>query len=381
MNIGMVCYASVGGSGVVATELAHALAGRGHHVHIISSEPPFRWREGVPRLSFTPVEVPSYPLFREPQYLLALTNTLVRVAREQRLDIVHAHYAVPHATAAYLADQMLTSLPDIPAPRTVTTLHGTDITLVGSDPSYALVVGFSIERSHGVTAVSHSLRADTVGTLGIRQAIRVIPNFLDCAAYARRPDPGLRLRIGGTSTGEAVVMHVSNFRPVKRLAAVIDVFRSIRQRVPSRLVLVGDGPDRAAAERRVAEHGLADAVMFAGEQQDLVPWLSVADLFLLPSAKESFGLAALEAMACEVPVVTSNVGGLPEIVEDGVTGFACPPDAVEMMADRGVALLTTPDLRTRVTRAAVEMVRTRYCTDAIVPLYEAHYRDVLAARG
>jgi N-acetyl-alpha-D-glucosaminyl L-malate synthase BshA len=380
MNIGMVCYASVGGSGVVATELAHALAGRGHHVHIISSEPPFRWRAGVPRLSFTPVEVPPYPLFREPQYLLALTNTIVRVAREQRLDIVHAHYAVPHATAAYLADQMLTSLPDIPAPRTVTTLHGTDITLVGSDPSYALVVGFSIEQSHGVTAVSHSLRADTVGTLGIRQAIRVIPNFLDCAAYARRPDEGLRLRIGANGSGEAVVMHVSNFRPVKRLAAVIDVFRSIRQRVPSRLVLVGDGPDRAAAERRAAEHGLADAVMFAGEQQDLVPWLSVADLFLLPSAKESFGLAALEAMACEVPVVTSNVGGLPEIVEDGVTGFVCPPDAVEMMADRGVALLTTPDLRTRVTRAALEMVRTRYCTDVIVPLYEAHYREVLAAR-
>src|SRR5258706_8741500 len=289
MNIGMVCYASVGGSGVVATELAHALAGRGHHVHIISSEPPFRWRAGVPRLSFTPVEVPSSPLFREPQYLLALTNTIVRVAREQRLDIVHAHYAVPHATAAYLADQMLTSLPDIPAPRTVTTLHGTDITLVGSDPSYALVVGFSIEQSHGVTAVSHSLRADTVGTLGIRQAIRVIPNFLDCAAYARRPDEGLRLRIGPNGSGEAVVMHVSNFRPVKRLAAVIDVFRSIRQRVPSRLVLVGDGPDRAAAKRRAAELGLADAVMFAGEQQDLVPWLSVADLFLLPSAKESSG--------------------------------------------------------------------------------------------
>jgi L-malate glycosyltransferase len=380
MNIGMVCYASVGGSGVVATELAHALAGRGHHVHIISSEPPFRWRTGVPRLSFTPVEVPPYPLFREPQYLLALTNTIVRVAREQRLDIVHAHYAVPHATAAYLADQVLTSLPDIPAPRTVTTLHGTDITLVGSDPSYAVVVGFSIEQSHGVTAVSRSLRADTVGTLGIRQAIRVIPNFLDCAAYARRPDEVLRARICPTGSGEAVIMHVSNFRPVKRLSAVIDVFRSIRQRVPSRLVLVGDGPDRAAAERRAADHGLAAAVMFAGEQQDLVPWLSAADLFLLPSAKESFGLAALEAMACEVPVVTSNVGGLPEIVEDGVTGFACPPDAVETMADRGVALLTTPDLRARITRAALEMVRTRYCTEAIVPFYEAHYREVLAAR-
>jgi N-acetyl-alpha-D-glucosaminyl L-malate synthase BshA len=381
MNIGMVCYASVGGSGVVATELAHALAGRGHHVHIISSEPPFRWRDGVPRLSFTPVEIPSYPLFREPQYLLALTNTIVRVAREQRLDIVHAHYAVPHATAAYLADQILTSLPDIPAPRTVTTLHGTDITLVGSDASYALVVGFSIEQSHGVTAVSHSLKADTVAALGIRQAIRVIPNFLDCAGYARRPDDRLRARICPAGSGESVVVHVSNFRPVKQVPIVVDVFRSIRRRVPSRLVLIGDGPDRAAAERRAAEHGLADAIMFAGEQQDLVPWLSVADLFLLPSAKESFGLAALEAMACEVPVVTSNVGGLPEIVEDGVTGFACPMDAPDLMADRGVALLTDPDLRTRITRAALDMVRTRYCTDSIVPLYEDCYREVLAARA
>ncbi|MGH9141004.1 MAG: N-acetyl-alpha-D-glucosaminyl L-malate synthase BshA, partial [Vicinamibacterales bacterium] len=373
MNIGMVCYASVGGSGVVATELAHALAGRGHHVHIISSEPPFRWRAGVPRLSFTPVVVPSYPLFREPQYLLALTNTIVRVSREQRLDIVHAHYAVPHATAAYLADQILTSEPGVPAPRTVTTLHGTDITLVGSDPSYARVVGFSIEQSHGVTTVSRSLKADTIAALGIQQPITVIPNFLDCASYARRPDAGLRERICPAGTCDAVIVHVSNFRPVKRLAAVIDVFRLIRQRVSSRLVLIGDGPDRAAVAQRVADHGLSDAVVFAGEQQDLVPWLSAADLFLLPSAQESFGLAALEAMACEVPVVTSNVGGLPEIVKDGETGFACPPDALDAMADRGVALLTDGDLRGRVTHAAVAMVRSRYCTDAIVPLYETYY--------
>jgi N-acetyl-alpha-D-glucosaminyl L-malate synthase BshA len=377
MNIGMVCYASVGGSGVVATELAHALAGRGHHVHIISSEPPFRWRDGVPRLSFTPVEVPPYPLFREPQYLLALTNTVVRVAREQRLDIVHAHYAVPHATAAYLADRMLTSVPDIRAPRTVTTLHGTDITLVGSDPSYALVVGFSIEQSHGVTTVSHSLKADTVSALGITHDIRVIPNFLDCTRYTRRPDAGLREHLCPADRCDALVVHVSNFRPVKRVAAVIDVFRSIAQRVRARLLLVGDGPDRAEAERRAAEYGLSEVVTFAGEQQDLVPLLSVADLFLLPSAQESFGLAALEAMACEVPVVASNVGGLPEIIEDGVTGYVCPPDAVDMMAERGVALLTDRDLRARITRAAVTLVRTRYCTDAIVPLYEAHYRDVL----
>jgi N-acetyl-alpha-D-glucosaminyl L-malate synthase BshA len=195
MKIGMVCYASVGGSGVVATELAHALAARGHGVHLISSEPPFRWRDGVPGLSFTPVQVPPYPLFREPQYLLALANTIAQTAEQHRLDIVHAHYAVPHATAAYLADQILASAPGVAAPRTVTTLHGTDITLVGSDPSYARVVAFSIEQSHAVTAVSESLRAETIATLGVRHPIAVIPNFLDCSAYRRRVDPALRARL------------------------------------------------------------------------------------------------------------------------------------------------------------------------------------------
>jgi len=379
MNIGMVCYASVGGSGVVATELAHALAVRGHRVHLISSEPPFRWRSGVPGLSFVPVAVPPYPLFREPQYLLALSNTIARVAEERRLDIVHAHYAVPHATAAYLADQLLASTAAVVTPRTVTTLHGTDITLVGSDPSYARVVAFSIERSHGVTAVSRSLKADTIAALGIRHEIRVIPNFLDCAEYRRQPDPELRARLCPDDLCDALVVHVSNFRPVKRVDVVLDVFRLIRRSVRARLILVGDGPDRAGLERRVVDERLTDAVSFVGEQQNLVPWLSVADLFLLPSAQESFGLAALEAMACEVPVVASSVGGLPEIIEDGVTGFVCHPDAVETMAGRGVALLTDPALRARTTRAATEVVRNRYCTQLVVPLYEAAYRDVLAS--
>jgi N-acetyl-alpha-D-glucosaminyl L-malate synthase BshA len=379
MNIGMVCYASVGGSGVVATELAHALAVRGHCVHLISSEPPFRWRSGVPGLSFVPVTVPPYPLFREPQYLLALSNTIARVAEERRLDIVHAHYAVPHATAAYLADQLLASTPAVVTPRTVTTLHGTDITLVGSDPSYARVVAFSIERSHGVTAVSRSLKADTIAALGIRHEIRVIPNFLDCAEYRRQPDPELRARLCPPDQCDALVVHVSNFRPVKRVDVALEVFRLIRRSVRARLILVGDGPDRAGLEQHVVDEGLTDAVSFAGEQQNLVPWLSVADLFLLPSAQESFGLAALEAMACEVPVVASNVGGLPEIIEDGVTGFVCPPDAVDTMAERGVALLSDPALRARTTHAAAEVVRSRYCTELVVPLYEAAYSDVLGS--
>jgi L-malate glycosyltransferase len=378
MNIGMVCYASVGGSGVVATELAHALALRGHQVSLISSEPPFRWRDGVPGLTFERVEIPSYPLFREPQYLLALTNTIVRVTEARRLDVVHAHYAVPHAAAAYMSREMLTAAPGVATPRTVTTLHGTDITLVGSDPSYARVVAFCIERSDAVTAVSRSLKADTIASLGIKHDIHVIPNFLDCSEYRRRTDPYLRERFCPHGHCDAIVLHVSNFRPVKRVDVALDVFRRIRRHVRARFVLVGDGPVRDGVERRASEYGLAEDVTFVGEQQDLVAWLSIGDLFLLPSAKESFGLAALEAMACEVPVVASNVGGLPEIIEDGVTGFACPPDAVDLMAERGIALLTDPALRASITQTAVEMVRTRYCTERIVPLYEAEYRRVRA---
>jgi N-acetyl-alpha-D-glucosaminyl L-malate synthase BshA len=259
----------------------------------------------------------------------------------------------------------------------VTTLHGTDITLVGSDPSYARVVAFSIEQSDGVTAVSRSLRADTITALGVRHDIDVIPNFLDCAVYRRRFDPDLRERLCPSDRCDALVVHVSNFRPVKRVDVALDVFGEIRSRVRARFVLIGDGPVRSEIERRAVEEGLAGDVTFVGEQHDLVPWLSVADLFLLPSAQESFGLAALEAMACEVPVVASRIGGLPEIIEDGVSGFLCPPGDVEMMAARGIAVLTDPALRAAIGRAAADVVRTRYCTERVVPQYEAEYLTVL----
>jgi L-malate glycosyltransferase len=347
---------------------------------MISSEPPFRWRSGVPGLSFERVDVPPYPLFREPQYLLALSNTIARVAEEHRLDIVHAHYAVPHATAAYLADQMLASSPGVNPPRMVTTLHGTDITLVGSDPSYKRVVAFSIERSHGVTAVSQSLKADTLAALGIQHEITVIPNFLDCSEYRRRFDPALRERLAPADRYDALVLHVSNFRPVKRVDVALDVFRQIRRHVRARFVLAGDGPVRFEIERLAAEHGLGYNVTFLGEQHDLVPLLSVADLFLLPSAQESFGLAALEAMACGVPVVASNVGGLPEIVEDGVNGFVCPPGAIDLMANRSVRLLTDSALHDSIARTASSRVHERYCDELIVPLYEAEYNNVLQGR-
>jgi N-acetyl-alpha-D-glucosaminyl L-malate synthase BshA len=378
MKIGIVCYASVGGSGVVATELSHALASRGHEVHLVSSELPFRWRT-IPGLTFERVVMPSYPLFHEPQYLLGLTNTLVRVSRERRLDILHAHYAVPHATAAYLAHQILDSAnePGFRAPRTVTTLHGTDITLVGSDPSYARVVAFSIEQSHGVTAVSQSLREQTLQSLGIRRDVRVIPNFLDCAGYQRQANRTLGNSMCPRGDSDAVILHVSNFRPVKRVGMVLDVFQKVRERVRAKLVMIGDGPDRGALEGRVAELGLGDVVTFVGEQLDLVPWLSAADLFLLPSAQESFGMAALEAMACEVVVVASRIGGLPEIIEDGVTGFLCDANDADGMADRAVAILEDPARRASIGRAASAHARATYCVDKIVPLYENYYREVL----
>jgi len=375
VNIGIVCYASIGGSGIVATELGKMLAFRGHHVHVLSTNTPFRLGDYQPGLSFHRVEAPTYPVFREPQYLLALANKIVQVSREERLDIVHAHYAVPHATAAYLADQILSADGAGAPPKTVTTLHGTDITLVGSDASYRRVVAFSIEQSAGVTAVSKSLRRDTMMTLGTKRDIRVIPNFIDCTQYRKRVDPDLRRQL--SPAGESVVMHVSNFRPVKRLDVVLDVFLHVRRKTPARLVLVGDGPDREALETRVRHLGLTNNVVFAGEQQDLVGWLSAADVFLLPSSQESFGMAALEAMACEVPVVASHVGGLPELVHDGETGFLCDVNDVDGMAERALVALLDRDLRAHMTRAAVEAVRSQYCTEAIVPIYEHYYQEIL----
>jgi N-acetyl-alpha-D-glucosaminyl L-malate synthase BshA len=346
-------------------------------VHLISSEIPFRWREGAPGLTFERVVTPAYPLFREPQYLLALANHIVGVACDRDLDLVHAHYAVPHATAAYLATQILRSETDSYGVRTVTTLHGTDITLVGSDPSYRRVVAFSIEQSHGVTAVSQSLRQDTIQSLGIRRDIRVIPNFLDCDEYRRRDARALRTRL--SPDGWPIVIHVSNFRPVKRLDTVIDVFASVRARTPAKLVLVGDGPDRELARQQARAHNVAQDVVVAGEQYDLVEWLSAADAFLLPSAQESFGMAALEAMGCGVPVVASRIGGLPELIQDGETGYLCEPEDVEGMASRLLALVTDRAIHDRIADAAMAIATSKYCSNSIVPLYEDYYREVLSA--
>ena len=378
MRIGIVCYASVGGSGIIATELGKTLAGRGHDVHILSSDTPFRMGDYQPGLTFHRVETPSYPLFRQPQYLLSLANKIVQVARSEQLDIVHAHYAIPHATAGYLARQILTATHPGSVPSVITTLHGTDITLLGSDPSYTEIVAFCIEQSDGVTAVSESLKRDTYRELGISKDIRVIPNFLDCSMHRRVEAAWVRDRIIGDPKGK-VLIHVSNFRPVKRTTEVVDVFARVTRQVPAYLLMVGDGPDRDVAARHAADLGVGDRVHFVGEQDEVRSLLSISDVFLLPSAQESFGLAALEAMACEVPVVASCVGGLPEVIEHGVTGYLHPPDDVEGMARSAVELLTTPLLHRKMAAAALLAVQVKFCDQKIVPLYESYYEEVLAA--
>jgi L-malate glycosyltransferase len=376
MNVGIVCYASVGGSGVIASELGKTLASRGHRVHILSSDTPFRLGDYQPGLSFHRVETPTYPLFREPHYILSLANKIVQVSRAERLDIVHAHYAIPHATAAYLARQILASSLDRLPPKVITTLHGTDITLLGNDPSYSETVAFCIQQSDGVTAVSESLKADTERGLRLDCEIRVIPNFLDCSVHRRLDVPDLRHRFA--SDDERIVIHVSNFRPVKRVVAVIEIFSRIRKEGPARLLMVGDGPDLGDAVQRARALDLTSHVTFVGEQDQVLPLLSISDVFLLPSSQESFGLAALEAMSCEVPVIASRVGGLPEVIAHGATGFLHAPDDLDGMARSATMVLSDGKLHRRIASAARRTVHERFCDEKIVPLYEAYYEEVLS---
>ena len=374
MKIGITCYPTYGGSGAVATELGLGLARRGHEVHFISYAQPFRLTHFTDRVYFHEVEVNRYPLFEYPPYSLALAVTMHEVTRREGLDLLHVHYAIPHATAGWIARDMLRAGGgDV---KLVTTLHGTDITLVGQDPSYRSITRFSIEKSDRLTAVSGWLRDRTHRDFECeRCAIEVIPNFVDTDVYDRDRYRG-RHRLG--RLGEKVVMHISNFRKVKRIPDLVDIFARIRRETPARLVLVGDGPERKRAEERAAELGVSRHIVFLGKFDSVADLLANADLFLLPSEQEAFGLVALEAHASGVPVVGSSGTGLDEVVEHGVTGYLHPVGAVEAMADSAIALLTDRERWTVCSRAARRRAVERFAIDRIIPRYEALYHDVLA---
>ena len=373
MKIGITCYPSYGGSGVVATELGIELAARGHEMDFPNYAMPIRLNGASESISFHEVEVTTYPLFDHPPYALALATKMAEVAEAASLDLLHVHYAIPHSVSALLARMMV-------MPRRlpfITTLHGTDITLVGNDRSYLPITRFSIEQSDGVTAISNYLRDRTLREFEIKRPIEVIPNFVNCDLYNRSDDA--RARAKWAPGGEPILMHLSNFRPVKRITDVIEIFALVREQIPAKLVMIGDGPDRGAAEYVTRKKRLAKDVFFLGKQQHVYEKLGLADLFLLPSDEESFGLAALEAMACEVPVLATNVGGISEVVTHGADGYLFEPRDVPTAAKYALDILTLPDRGRAMGQMARADARRQYCSNDIIPLYEAYYERVLNA--
>ena len=368
MRIGITCYPTYGGSGIVATELGLELAHRGHEVHFVTYANPIRLGSGSPRIRYHEVEVSTYPLFQYPPYCLALASRMADVARTYHLDLIHVHYAIPHSISALLARQMLAAERYLPF---ITTLHGTDMTLVGLDPTYYPITKFSIEQSDGVTGISEYLREHTASYFGVTRPIRVIHNFVNCSIYRPAPERPPR--------AEKVLVHVSNFRPVKRVLDCVRVLGEVRKHVPARLVMAGDGPDRGPAERLAAELGLSDYISFPGKQDHIEKLLPHMDALLLPSEMESFGLAALEAMACGVPPVATRVGGVPELVTHGVDGFLEAPGDVAAQAARVVELLSDDGVHQRMSAAARHTAETRFSTQLIIPQYERLYEEVCAA--
>jgi L-malate glycosyltransferase len=371
MRIGITGYPTYGGSGVVATELGQELASRGHDVHFITYAPPIRMKVDDPRIHFHQAAVVQYPLFDHSPYTLSLAVKMLEVFENESLDILHVHYAIPHSVSAMLARQMA-------APRRlpfITTLHGTDITLVGNNPNFLPITRYSIEQSDGVTSISHYLYQQTVEEFGIKRQIEVIPNFVNCDLYTRKLDS--KLRAEWAPNGEPILMHLSNFRPVKRILDAVEIFALVREKMPAKLVMIGDGPDREPAEGLARTRGVEKDVLFLGKQNGIKEKLGQADLFLLPSQLESFGLAALEAMACEVPVIATNTGGVPEVVEHGVDGYLVEPGDVKQAGQYAIDLLSRADRGREMGVRARADAKRRFCANDVIPMYERYYERVL----
>jgi len=372
MKIGITCYPTYGGSGVIATELGKALALKGHKIHFISYALPFRLNNFIENIVFHEVEMSNYPVFEFPLYSLALASKMVEVAEYEKLDLLHVHYAIPHAVSAYLTKEMLKNKRDI---KIITTLHGTDITLVGLEPSFLPLVKFSIEKSDGVTAVSRFLKEKTLTNYYIDKDIRVVPNFVDTELFKPKEDCNYRKHIA--SKGEKILVHTSNFRPVKRVTDTIKIFEQVQKEVSAKLILVGDGPDRSECERLCRELKLCDKVKFLGKQDGLVEILNSSDVFLIPSQSESFGLAALEAMACGLPVISSSVGGLPELIRHNECGFIAEIGDIDRMAKYVIDLLTNERKYELFSTNARERAVNMFDKNKVVPLYEDYYKNIL----
>jgi L-malate glycosyltransferase len=375
MKIGIVCYPTFGGSGVLATELGMALSDKGYEVHFITYEQPVRLAQNFhPNIYFHEVKVPTYPLFDFPPYETALASAMVNVIVNQQLDILHLHYAIPHASAAYFARQILKKTgQDIPF---ITTLHGTDITLVGRDATYAPVVTFSINESDAITAVSHSLKEETLRSFKIEKEIQVIPNFVDIKRFYQTDKEHFKQMLA--PEGERILVHVSNFRTVKRVPDVIKVFDKVKKEIPAKLLMIGDGPERQNVEDFARSLGIYNDVRFLGKQEQISEILSIADLFILPSETESFGLSALEAMACSVPVISTNSGGLPEINVNGITGFMSDVGDVASMSKNAIYILGDEDRLQQFKKGAIEQAR-KFEKQHVIPMYEKLYCDVIAS--
>jgi N-acetyl-alpha-D-glucosaminyl L-malate synthase BshA len=371
VKVGITCYPTYGGSGIVATELGLELANRGYDVHFISYANPIRLDPGTPRIHYHEVEVSTYPLFQYPPYCLALASRMAEVAERYELDLLHVHYAIPHSISALLAQQMLAPTRRLPF---ITTLHGTDITLVGADPSYYPITKFSIERSNGITSISDYLKRETLNVFQVPNEIRVINNFVNCELY--RPGREKAPRPWHVPADDQLLIHLSNFRPVKRVLDCIRILAEVRKEAPAHLLMVGDGPDRGPAERLAEECGVGEHVSFLGKQNHVERLIPAAHALLMPSELESFGLAALEAMACGVVPVATRVGGVPELITHGEDGFLEPVGDIAAQAEDVIRLLQDASLHERMAGAARWTAAERFCTDRIIPKYESYYAEM-----